>query len=1043
MLASAVVTGSLIIGDSVTYTLVQRVSERLQKIRGIVSAGSGYLSEPTPGRGSAQGGSPTEGSQEVAGVLYSNGFVQSSSGGALIPVDVWGIDSTFVPITQTTPYIPQTSEVILNQRIADELKVKPGDDLVVRLPASGLIPSGSLFVTRQYTTSLRLTVKAIAQTTQGADLSLRNEQVRPFNLFLHKPEMGEALKAEGRSNLLLNAASFAGDSLTGWSPSQSGLHVSDRGNWREITSDQLFLPSHVTDTLTARLDRANRLFSYFVNDIANPRTGQSIPYSFVTAIDQYEETALKSNEILLSDVAAKRIGAKVGDTVRLAYFVAGRLKSLTEETSAFVVKQICPISDWVNDGHLSAEFPGLSDVDNCTDWDSDLPIQMERVGTIDEEYWDLYKTTPKALIAYQTGAAAWSNPFGNATSIRVAHSEAETAQTVNRLLSPSDFGIQVVNDPAGAGTLSALEGVDFKGLFIALAFFVIIAALVLAALPLVQMVDDRRQEWALLAALGFTPKQIEKRLLAETFWVIVIAVAAGLLPGLLYNRLVLFALEGVWNHAVHTEDFLVRIPPGSLAAGFVATLGVSWLSAWYVLRKKMSKKSAKSLKIAAKRPWQIPAASGLLFAGAAAASFFFPSSPALFMLTGLLCLIFATALFHLVVFDKAHRPSPLNRWGLVAKNLWHHRKTNRLSIWVLTSGMFILFSTGLNRQGFTNEQKRMAGTGGYALWAETTVAFQHDVNDTSVRAGLGLASLSPSVHFTALFRHAGDDASCLNLNRALQPTVLGVPINDMERSAFGFSEAIDGLSTDSVWNYMQVRHNGAYPVVADQTVLQWGLFKAPGDTLHYRDEKGREVVLLIAGALTNSMFQGNLLMDANLFSQLWPSETGSRIQLVQSPDGESEALRDLLQQALSNWGVRVEFTSDRLKMFNSVTDTYLTIFLLLGGLGLILGILGMALIVQRNMTGRRSELATLLALGYSKIEIKRLYRTENLLVPLYAVGMGTVSSLLAVIPTAANATGAVWAMMGALVLILLLLGIRFTKRVVDRAINEVKIETGL
>ncbi|MGE4568973.1 MAG: ABC transporter permease, partial [Bacteroidales bacterium] len=409
MLASAVITGSLIIGDSVTYTLVQRVNERLQKIQAVVSAGSGYLADTGSGVLPSHVSAEALYLQSPAAVIYSNGFVQSPSGGALVPVDVWGIDTTFASVTLLPPPIPQPSEVVINQRTADELGVKAGDDLVVRLPSSGLIPSGSLFVTSQYTTSLRLTVKAIAQNEQGANLSLRNEQARPLNLFIPKTEMGEALKAEGRSNLLLSPEPITDGTLPGWSALQSGLRVTDRGSWREISSEQLFIPSHVTDKLTPKLGKVNRLFSYFVNDLSSPRTGKSIPYSFVTAIDQYLSDTLAENEILLSDVAAERLGARVGDTVRLTYFVAGRLKSLTEEHLAFVVKQICSIDDWVSDGHLSAEFPGLSDVDNCTDWDSDLPIRMERIEAVDEAYWDLYKSTPKALIAYKTGASAWSN----------------------------------------------------------------------------------------------------------------------------------------------------------------------------------------------------------------------------------------------------------------------------------------------------------------------------------------------------------------------------------------------------------------------------------------------------------------------------------------------------------------------------------------------------------------------------------------------------------------------------------------------------------
>jgi putative ABC transport system permease protein len=123
--------------------------------------------------------------------------------------------------------------------------------------------------------------------------------------------------------------------------------------------------------------------------------GASIPYSFVTAIDRFFPPLggieggfgreLTDNDVILSDYAARRLNASVGDTVMMSFFVSEGLKVLTEEQHPFVVRDIMPLQMFQADGRLSADFPGLSNVDNCTDWDSDLPIDMTRIEKEDED----------------------------------------------------------------------------------------------------------------------------------------------------------------------------------------------------------------------------------------------------------------------------------------------------------------------------------------------------------------------------------------------------------------------------------------------------------------------------------------------------------------------------------------------------------------------------------------------------------------------------------------------------------------------------------
>ena len=57
-------------------------------------------------------------------------------------------------------------------------------------------------------------------------------------------------------------------------------------------------------------------------------------------------------------------------------------------------------------------------------------------------------------------------------------------------------------------------------------------------------------------------------------------------------------------------------------------------------------------------------------------------------------------------------------------------------------------------------------------------------------------------------------------------------------------------------------------------------------------------------------------------------------------------------------------TAERLARFHRVENTYLSTFQTLGGLGLLLGTVGLATVLLRNVLERRRELALLAAVGY-------------------------------------------------------------------------------
>src|SRR5689334_14672776 len=140
-------------------------------------------------------------------------------------------------------------------------------------------------------------------------------------------------------------------------------------------------------------------------------------------------------------------------------------------------------------------------------------------------------------------------------------------------------------------------------------------------------------------------------------------------------------------------------------------------------------------------------------------------------------------------------------------------------------------------------------------------------------------------------------------------------------------------------------------------------------------------------------------MSEKNFLRLFPTQEGYRMFLIDVPNRQqTAAVSTALEERLSDFGFDAVSTEDRLASFHRVENTYLSTFQLLGGLGLILGTLGMAAVLLRNVFERRRELALLRAVGYNSSHFALMVISENVLMLCCGVGIGFVCALLAIAP---------------------------------------------
>ena len=173
---------------------------------------------------------------------------------------------------------------------------------------------------------------------------------------------------------------------------------------------------------------------------------------------------------------------------------------------------------------------------------------------------------------------------------------------------------------------------------------------------------------------------------------------------------------------------------------------------------------------------------------------------------------------------------------------------------------------------------------------------------------------------------------------------------------------------------------------------------AIGDEINIIDERGNDLRLKLVGGLTNSVFQGHLIISEHNFLDRFPSSRGSQILLVDAPAEKTDEVSTLLATGLRDHGIEVQSAADRLAAFSVVENTYLTIFLMLGGFGVMLGTLGLGIVILRNVMAQSSELALLRAVGLSRCHVQNILLSEYLGLLAGGIICGTIAALVAVLP---------------------------------------------
>jgi putative ABC transport system permease protein len=1013
--ATAVLVGALAVGDSMRESLRELNLQRIGQTD-FVLAGKDRLFRAQLANDISDKDVPVL--VRAAPVLMLPGTASNPDASARANhVQVLGVGERFWSFAPA-PTGLKFDGVLVNDALAEQLRLKAGDPIVLRVHKPSLVSGEAPMSPRDQTSiSLRVPVAGVVHGDKFGAFSLQANQTTPLNVFVPLATLQAAIETPSSANLLLVHARHATTQgvtarlQDAWKLADAQLSITNVAGQAELRSDRVFIDSPVVETVLKTVTNAQLVSTYFVNELRHGTN--STPYSMVTGIGEpIVPREMADNEIVINQWLAEDLHTEAGDELQLEYLVLGESQKLEEKHDIFRVRKVVPMEGAAADRSLMPNFPGIAKAEKTENWDAGFAIDMKKIRPKDEDYWKKFRGTPKAFVTLNAAKKMWGNRFGDYTAIRFPTNEVAAVTTaLAQNLRPAQLGLTF--EPIRQRVLNAAsQGQDFGELFFAFSFFLIVAALILMALLFQFGLEQRATETGTLLAVGWRAQTVRRFVLLEALVIAVVGAVLGVIGGLLYANGILYGLRTIWRGAVGTSALQFHVSVLTVFIGLVSSIVLAVLVIWFVLRRQSKKASRELLErgseneiavVDQKRGWSkwiaivcLVAAIGMTGAAMAqkqssAAETFFGSG-ALLLIAGL-----AGTMVWLRRLGAVTHSNGLDVRSFAVRATARRRKRSLATIALLACGTFLIVAVEANKLSAISETGRSSGTGGFALIGESSLPIVQDLNSKAGRDFFNLDALQmQGVTVVPMRVRDGDDASCLNLNRPQTPRILGVNSQTLAQlRAFTFTGAIKGAQPS--WDLLKPQGDEV-PAVADANSLEWSLHKSVGDVLDYTDQRGHSFKIRIVGAIANSILQGNLIIDESAFIKHFPDETGYRMFLIDAPSNKAEAVAAALSRGLEDRGLEVTSAAKRLDEFNTVQNTYLNTFQILGGLGLLLGTVGLGVVVLRNVLERRAELALFSAVGLRPPVLRKLVVMEHGALLLAGLVIGVVAAMVAIVP---------------------------------------------
>ena len=917
---------------------------------------------------------------------------------------------------------PAQTQVFLNNRAR---AILPGDEGFIRIKKpTGLsveLPVGDTKNTRLIRRAIHIPEsqnnEAVDNSLLTPDFALEPSTLPPINIFVPYPVLAEALGLEGKANLFVSKQEHL--SLP-FSAEDFGLDIQPSTNGTIIKSKAIYLPPTLANCFSK--DTRIQSASFYLVD-GFEADGRETPYGFVGAVTPSfcgTPAEMRDDEVVITSWLAQHLNVTTQQTLMLKWRRFEANGRLVPDQRVFRISAIIPTEDAAVQKTFMPVFPGMKDVDSCAAWDVGMPMDETKLkDEANEAYWKQWRETPKLFMTTAAGKSCFGSVFGNAMCLHINASAETVRQQIESNLSATDAGAYTVQ-LAADGARAASGSTDFNGLFMGMMFILIFSSILLATLTFSLTLESRKHDVALLLATGWTRNRCIIPFFMEWIPTIVIASMVGVVMGTGLTRILIWSLARFWRSAFANASLLFHFSPTVAASSCITMILLMLLILFIQLRRLTKQKPTTLWQTADERlaststpSARIIHATNLIGGVLALASLLIllltvrgeHANAAFFgagflLLTSLILFVYSTG--------AVWRSSNAEKCGPIQTGLCralHRPRRNMPVILLIALGTFLVIGVlSMKQDPAADLSNPSSGSGGFACIVTSVIPYDRDKGIEMAKRVTGATVIIP------IRVQDGDTAGCLNMNAPIAPTVYGVDALALSRM-----RAFEPATAGGVWSplFLTLTNSCIPALAADLSMLQYSLkakaHPITGTKIPYSDR-----TLQIVGVLPvrSSILQGALLIDESTFLQAFPTAHGYRLWLCdyapyllrEATDGRSSTsaarLSELQKLRHPEPGITIETTQERLRLLASVESTYLDMFLVLGGLGMMLGIFGIALVIIHGVEERRNEFAVLTAIGLPHRQILLLILAEYGALVSIGLVAGLIPALVAIQPAA-------------------------------------------
>jgi len=729
--------------------------------------------------------------------------------------------------------------------------------------------------------------------------------------------------------------------------------------------------------------------SYFVDGMSSD--GGELSYS---VIGSRSDMNLGPDEIMVSNWTAHHLGVGPSDQVNVSFRTVTPFGTLQEGHARFRVAGIYPMVGLEAEPALIPPIQGITDEASCASWDPSFNVNISSIQDDDLEYWNLYRTTPKAFISIHRARELWSISTGNTTAVWYPEGNVSILTAdLNDSVTLSSLDASVVSLKQNA--LDSSRGISiFPAMFLTFGMVVLLASLLIMAATVRALSMSRARDWGMIRALGVKTRGVGFAGVCEAVPSLLAGSVLGVALGWILSHLVNQGLNSAWSTTVEGSSVPFFISPLSVvmavSSGLLIALVLVLMSTLWETGRVRNANIARSDSTvdvgSGCRP--VAAYSGIILTAAGLSVILLGHRTSGFdmawsFMAGALGLASGITL---AIYSHVSKTTSSSATSLmVTSNL--ARRCRRNASVALTMALCLTLASSLTvvegmLVGGLNEQETAYG-GGADFLVQTDLPFKGMLSSIE-------DELDCSV--TAFLARGTEGGKCSNLNAPFPPRLLGVPIQMHSGLSFGLSQRDDRFGSDGeAWQGLQGEVDGKVPIMADINTLLWIYHENLGSTFTISGEDGEDRQLLVIGVLEPSVLTGSFVLGEDHLRELFPASSGNTFFLLSGETGGefSGTDPDTIADAFDQYSPVVSLPSDLALENLEAEMSYLSLFRDYLLLGVVSAFAAGGVFAHLRNVGNRREMELLRSVGVGRKRALGFLMMENFTV-FFISGAGAV-----------------------------------------------------